>query len=137
MGIKLFKRLRRKRTTSSHTKDCNSNSAEKIENNVVTPQTSESTTEDDDTSCKLADNKTFSGITSTSPDSDSILASLQEEQLRRSDVMEKQQSGSGVDDTRSETTPHEIESALLGPPQLDVNDAVSPNLQSTKECNVG
>lgn len=137
MGFKLFRKLRRNRTTSSLKKDYDSDSVEKTDSDVVTPQTSESTTEDDNTPCKIDDNKTFSG--STSRDSESILASLQEEQLRRGDVTENQQSVAGVDDSRSETTPHENESVFPGPPQFVVNDAESIaaiKLQSIARRNI-
>jgi len=102
MGIKIFKKLRRKRTASLETKANNHKTKplEKNDDDIVTPQTSESTTEDDN----LEDKVTL--------DNNCVFSTVHEDESRPSNGMESQESGSELDET-GESTPYVDYSGLF------------------------
>mmetsp|Transcript_10152 Transcript_10152/g.11864 ORF Transcript_10152/g.11864 Transcript_10152/m.11864 type:complete len:232 (+) Transcript_10152:45-740(+) len=123
--MKLFKKLRRKRTSSS-TKVLKSEAEEKHDD-IVTSRTSESTTEDGnspnidvDVDESTSYNKSFNG--STSRDNDSTLSSGSGEHVRSRGLLQSQQSGTILEEVRLDSERSMNESFSPGSPEYSVND---------------
>lgn len=116
--MKIFKKLRRKKSTSSLTK-----TEDKINDVVLTP-TSESNVEDNNIAADFdestSNNKNFNGISSRDHES-GILSSHGDDILPR-EVMQSQQSGSSLEEVMSDSVRNVNESSLSRSPEYNVND---------------
>lgn len=122
MGIKLFRKLRRKQSSNSLKK-----TVEKIDNEIVTPQTSESTTEDD------AHPANSEGYENNSE------FPVVQEQLHFNQSIGSQQLVSGVENTGSDDSLTPKDSNLSSTQYTNNNDlesAAATKLQSIARRNI-
>jgi len=132
MPVNIFKKFRKKRTTKPEVND----DPVKVDSDLTTPQTSESTCGDynpasNDTDDDDAFMKDYNGIKSR--DGLPVISSGSGDHFRPSDVAGVVQSVSGYKKNRPGTVPTVHESAFSGPPRydwIDVESAAAIKVQS-------